>query len=110
MGILLSYPRGRNVQNIHVSQLQIDMLPPVSRNLERLFKFLACIKSKTCSRAFFIVAQPSPPALSYENNVMFNDKLYIFTHLKLCLGTATDNYEWLKNNHICYWKPNNCKY
>ena len=31
----------------------------------------------------------------------------IFTHLKLCIATATHNFKWLKITHVCYSEAKN---
>ena len=28
-------------------------------------------------------------------------RIYIFTHLKLCLATGTHNFKWVKITHVC---------
>ena len=33
--------------------------------------------------------------------ILFSPKAVIFTHLKLCLATATNNLKWVKTTHIC---------
>ena len=40
-----------------------------------------------------------PNALSYH--AFHGYKIWIFTHLKLCLATAIHNFKWVKITHIC---------
>ena len=42
------------------------------------------------------------PVFPFSTLNPLNEMIYIFTHLKLCVATATHNFKWAKNPYI-WW-------
>ena len=70
--------------------------PPTSINGEINFMLSNCFLGRMLAKYLSSISRDKTNSSNHGNSSPRNNLISIFTHLKLCLATATHNLKWVK--------------